>query len=218
MTFDEIVDDILDRLNLTSDSARTRIEREVNRYYRRVRTSIGLPELSREKGVSATTVVGSANVTFSAVQKVLHVYDDSSGRVRSLTEKTFAEMREVTPAEGTPTEWSHESSDDSTVTILLNTLIPATGPTELKADVISTRVDLASGDTPAFPEDFHDILIEGVLADEYRKREKTELANISKNEFETRLSDLRMWVAKSQYLDIRQGLKSEGNFRLFEYK
>lgn len=218
MTFDEIVDDIMDRLNLTSTDSRTRVEREVNRYYRRVRTSIGLAEVSREKAVSATTVNGSANVTFSAVQKLFRVYDDSTGRVRVLDEKTFDELRERTPASGTPTEWAVESQDDSTITILLNTQVVAADVPSLKADAISTRVDLQSGDIPGIPEDFHDILIEGVMSDEYRKREKMDLARIALDEYERRLSDLRMWLAKSNYLTIRQGERSENRLRIYTYR
>lgn len=219
MTFDEIVDDLMDRLNLSSTDARTRLGREVNRYYRRVRTSLGMATASREKAVSGSTVVGSANVTFSAVQKVFSIYDDSTGRVRLLDEVIFEELREMTPAAGgTPCRWALESQDDSTVTILLDVLIDAGGPTNLKADAISTRVDLTSGDTPPIPEDFHDIFIEGVMADEYRKREKLDLAKISLDEYERRLGDLRLWIAKSGNLTVRQGELAEGTFRKYTYK
>lgn len=218
MTFDEIVDDIMDRLNLTSIDSRDRVERQVNRYYRRVRTSLGIDTyVAKDVATSANTVNGSATVTFPAIQKIYRVYDDTSGSVRVLEQKSWDELRERTPASGNaPTEWAVESYDDASVTVRLN--VTMSEVQVLKADGILNVVDLDGDDIPAFPTDFHDILIEGVLADEYRKREKMDLAKISLDEYERRLSDLRMWFAKNAYLTIRQGERSENRLKLYTYR
>jgi len=158
---------------------------------------------TRAVAVSAAKVLGVATVTFSGVQKITRVYDDTSGTRRYLTEKHWDELREKNPGTNNPTEWATQSADDDTVTILLNVLAQDTDV--LKADGFLTTTDLSGSQVPAFPEDFHDILIEGVLADEYRKRERLDLAKISKAEYEARLSDLRMWFAKSLNKANQQG-------------
>jgi len=204
MIFSAIVSDLADRLNLTSSESQTRLGREVNRYYRRIRTALGMADATtRAVAVSAAKTLGSATVTFSGVQKITRVYDDTSGTRRFLTEKHWDELREKNPGTNSPTEWATQSADDDTVTILINVLAQDTDA--LKADGFLTTTDLSGSQVPAFPEDFHDILIEGVLADEYRKRERLDLAKISKAEYEARLSDLRMWFAKSLNKANQQG-------------
>ena len=98
-----------------------------------------------------------------------------------------------------------------TVTIVLNS-IPTTAHT-LYAEGLSNVASLSGSGTPAFAEDFHDILVFGAVADELRKMEKVQLAKDAEDDFERRLSDLRMFIAKSAYLDMYQGkTNSERNW------
>jgi hypothetical protein len=83
----------------------------------------------------------------------------------------------------------------------------------LYADGDSTITTLSGSDKPDFPDSFHDLLVYGAMADEYRKMEKMELSKECENDYEKRLSDLRMWIAKSAYLDIYQGRYTGNNFR-----
>jgi hypothetical protein len=197
----------MDRLALTSTEASTRVGRAINKIYREVGTSIGM-SFARQVATSATVTIGNPNVTFTATEKVLQVWRlNGTGTPIMLSEVLLAELRDaVTPSSDAPTEWAVYSTTSNTTIIRLNAN-PATAYT-LYADVISEVSDLSGSSEPAFPESFHDILIEGVLKDEYRKLEKLTLAKDSEQTFQRRLSDLRMFIAKSNYLDIQQGKRN----------
>lgn len=109
-----------------------------------------------------------------------------------------------------PTKFSIFSVTQTGVTIMLD-CNPTTTFT-LYAQGVADTTSLSNNDSPAFPESFHDVLIHGVMADEYRKMEKREYSRESEMEFERRLSDLRMFLAKSAYLEIYAGktAKSDG--------
>ena len=160
---------------------------------------------SRQTNTSELVSIGNANVTFSETEKVLQVWRlDSASNPTILTEVLLAEMRELAiQSSDKPTQWALVSTTSNGVTIRINAT-PATAYA-LYADVIAEVSDLSGSNEPAFPESFHDILIEGVLKDEYRKLEKIQLARDSEATFQRRMSDLRMFVAKSNYLDIQQG-------------
>ena len=208
MTFTEIKTEIKDRLGYTSTASDTRVGRLINKIYREVGTSIGL-SFSRQTSTSEVVTIGQANVTFSETEKVLSVWIlSSSSNPILLDEVLLPELRGVIiPTSDSPTRWALVSTTSNGVVIRLDAS-PETAYT-LYADVIAEVADLSGSLEPAFPESFHDILIEGVLKDEYRKLEKVALARDSANEFQRRLSDLRMFVAKSNYMDIQQGKLSE---------
>ena len=209
MTFSELKVEIKDRLGYTSTSADTRVGRLINKIYREIGTSIGM-SFTRQTNTSEVVTIGNASVTFSETEKILQVWRlDGSSNPVMLAEKLLAELREsVTPSSDKPTAWALVSTTSNGCTIRLDAS-PATAYT-LYADVIAEVSDLSGSTEPAFPESFHDIIIEGVLRDEYRKQEKVQLARDSANEFQRRLSDLRMFVAKSNYMDIQQGKISSG--------
>lgn len=209
MTFDEIVTEIMDRLNLTSTEAETRIGRRVNRVYRKVLGSIGVRTVSmRVFGIDADTEIGAQEVAFEGMHRITRVYDASQTPRRDLDEVSIDELRETDAVESdTPTKWALVSASDGSVTIMLNK-IPETSFT-LTADGFGTTGDLSSDDEPSFPEIYHDVLVDGVLKDEYRKLEKTQLAADSRTDHENMLSDLRMWGASQAYLKIRQGERSK---------
>ena len=99
----------------------------------------------------------------------------------------------------------------TTVTIILDRL-PSAAAT-LYAEGLIVAATLSGSGVPAFAEDFHDILVFGAVADELRKMEKVQLAKDAESDFEQRLSDLRMFIAKSAYLDMYQGkTNSERNW------
>jgi len=218
MTFAEIVSAIQDRLNLTSSASSTRVGTAVNRHYKRLTTSLGISHTSRNVfNISANTTASSAEVTFTDVEKITRVYYLSGTAKIFLDEVTVDELRDDNPpTNNTPTKWATKTISDSSVTVLLDSL--ASTSSALKADGFITTGTLSGVMVPAFPESYHDILIEGVLKDEYKKLEKLPLAKESKDEYEQRLSDLRMWIAKSGYLTIRQGERATEKFVPFTYK
>lgn len=203
MTFDEIVTSITSRLNLTSADGITRVRTEVNDRYRRVTSSIGL-NVSRRTTVQATAIIGVNTLAFSSVEKLINVVDRSSSPYRVLKEVTMEELRAREPfANNWARYYAIANITANTVTILMD-CIPEAAFT-LYADAYSTAATLTGSQTPAFSESFHDILMYGVLADEYRKVMKQALAQESEAMYEKRLSELRYFISKSAYLDRFQG-------------
>ena len=123
---------------------------------------------------------------------VSHTYNILGGRIGS-----------------TPREYAVYAMGANTVTIYLDSL-PDTAYA-LYASGLDDATTLSGAAVPAFSESFHDVLILGAVADELRKMEKFQLARDAESDFERRLSDLRMFIAKSAYLDIYQG-KTDTNW------
>lgn len=202
MTFSEIVADIKTRLNLTSTDATTRIGLAVNRLYKSITSSIGL-NVTRRTQVQANCSIGIQTLSFTGIEKVIAVIDKSSGSDRHLDEQSVDELKVNGVAGDTPTAFAVYRMNANTVQILLN-VIPQTALT-LYADGYVQAPTLSGSQEPAFPESFHDILTEGVMYDELRKLEKADLAKMAKATYEQRVSDLRMFIAKSAFQDIYRG-------------
>lgn len=203
MTFNDIVTEIKERLNLTSATATTRVGRLVNICYKRVTSSIGL-RTSRFGTVSANMSIGSADVTFAGVEKVERVWVTSGGSISRLREVTPETLRNTDTVSGTtPRQFAVINQTSDTVTIRLD--IQAEAANAIYADAHVVASTLSGTDEPAFPESFHDVLVEGVLADELRKINQPQLARISQQLYKERLSDLQHWMGKSAFLTIMQG-------------
>lgn len=211
MTFDELVAEVMDRLNYSSDEATTRVGKRVNSRYKRATSSIGLGVTRYEEGIAATATIGSRILTFNGIEKVLAVIDRSSGKDIPLTQITTDEMH-ITPVKGEPPrKFCIVGTSARSVDIKVDG--EAESAYVLYADGEVVLATLSGDDEPVFPESFHDLLVFGVLADEYRKLEKFPLAEETEIVWEKRLSDLRMWIAKTAYLDIYQGRYSGTSFR-----
>lgn len=205
MTFTEIRTEIMDRLGYTSTTAQTRVGRLINKVYRAITTSIGIRR-ARYTNTSMAVTVGNSEVTFSGAEKLLYVWTQTSSGVPTvLTEVPIERLREsVASTSDTPKTFGIKSQTSNAVTIRLDS-VPETAYT-IYADYIAEISDLSGSEQPAFPESFHDIIIEGVLRDEYRKLEKIQLSRESENTYQQRLSDLRMFLAISGTMDMKQGL------------
>lgn len=208
MTFLEIVDQVLDNLNLTSDDARERVERRVNYVYKKVTTSIGL--VTSRRIIQTVTIdpteVGSTlpDITIEDVQKVLAVrYVVSATNSKTLEERSMDEILDTTLVRRIPQSFAVNLMGPTYVTIRLDAYPTSTFTLNIEAYEIAPVLEGLM--EPYFPEDFHDLLIEGVMMDELRKMEKPALAEIASKNYERRLSDLRYFIAKSSYMDIVQG-------------
>ena len=203
MTFTEIVDEIADRLDLTATDDTTRIGRLVNQCYRKVTTAIGL-QLSRRTNVNTTASISSSNITFSSCERIINVYNRAVTPYKLIEPVTIDELRREQPytASDNVTKWAVTSQTADTVVIEMNVI--AQTAFAVYADVIATAATLSGATEPSFPESYHDILIEGVLMNEYKKSEKLALAKDAKLEYEQRLSDLKLWMALSPDRDIYQ--------------
>ena len=213
MTFDEIVTEIMDRLNLTSDEAETRVGRLVNRYYHRATTAIGIVNTTRRVfDVVAVGTIGANNFTFEGMIKITRVwYLAESGDKVFPDERTIDELRDLAVIDDgdTPGIYAVRQLGDTFVEV--ETDQNAETEYNLYADGYATTGSLTSDETPQFPEDFHNLLVEGPLVDEYKKLEKGDLVKASKMEYEQILSDLKHWAAKTAYLRIRQGERPRGS-------
>lgn len=202
MTADELVVHMMDALNLTSPEASTRINRSLNVRYKRVTSAIGLIT-SRRSTVSKTATIGSSQFTFSGVEHLDVVYRKVGTRNIPLIEITDDEMLDRTTRSEPPRVYSVTTVNPQTITITVD-CTPTTEFT-LYAHGLAILPVLSGSASPAFPESFHDVLIHGVLADEYRKMEKMQYSKDAEMDYERRLSDLKMFIAKSAYMDIYAG-------------
>ncbi len=200
-SFAELINEVADRLNLTSDQAMARIGRSVNERYRWMASSIGL-QTSVRGTVTATATIGSRFLTFAA-EKLFAVYDASATPPQMLEETTAEQMRLLPLGTDPARIYAIYRVGSSTVTIWLNA-VPTTAYV-LTADIETTLTTLTSGLIPAFPEDFHDLLVYGAMATELDKMEKYDLAAKQEALYEKRLSDLRLFLAKTAYRDLVQG-------------
>lgn len=209
MTFDEIVYDVMDRLNLSAASAQDRIGRSVNERYKQLCASMGIQTSARSTTpVTSPTVIGSRNVTFGSattkVQKIITVFDATiSPAVGVFTERSVDHLRNQSDSGDRSREFAVLAMGAFTVTIFLGGT-PTTVRT-LSADVELNKATLAGTDVPAFAEAYHNILTTYGMSIELEKMEKKDAAREKKAESEYLASELRMYIAKSGYLDIIAG-------------
>lgn len=204
MTFTEIVDNVAEALNLTSDDAIARIGKNVNRRYKRLTSSLGLLPTRRQIQTVAFTI-GNRRITVPSCEKVISVQDLASGDPRpiTLTLVTYAEMLTMTPRADRPTHYAIESIT-AHATVLLTNFTPAAA-FSVSVEGESRASTLSGVLEPAFNESYHDILEFGAKADELRKKEKVALARDAEMDFERRLGELRLHLAVSGHQDIVQG-------------
>lgn len=192
------------RLNLTSTDATARIGANVNYRYRRLTSSIGL-QPARRATVSVASTPATPQVVFS-LEKIETVYTTASGRRIVLTEVTYDEWRNrrvFAQQAGDPSVFAIESTAGGTITIVLDP-VPASALT-ISADGMESAATLSGADVPDFPASFHDVLVDGAIADEYFKMDNQRLAKDFEQRYEARAADLRYHYAKSSYLTIAQG-------------
>lgn len=208
MTFDQIVADVMSRLNLSSKDAENRIGVRVNDRYRRIVSSIGLSTSKiLIKGITVDPIVNTSlpDLTIEDMEKVIRIIlVNSSNTQRVLEQLTYDDATKFHLVSRLPNAWAVKRMGASSCTITFDAF-PATSTFDISVEGLEITDILADDAVPVFPVDFHDILIEGAMSDELRKMEKPDLASIAESNYERRLSDLRMFIAKSAYMDIYQG-------------
>jgi hypothetical protein len=221
MTFTDIQNEVADRLNLTSTPSLARIGRSINERYRWLASSIGFDTIERTTA-SASTSVGNRVLTFgpspTKVQKLLSVFNPAFQPPNVLDQVSFDEMRNQASRSGNePRAYAIQLMGSDNVTIMLDQT--PTAIYSLSADVMSNRTTLSGTDVPAFAEDYHDALVYGAMATELKKMEKYDLAKENEDMFfnpetgQGRVADLRLFIAKSAYMDIYQGRRSPDSVR-----
>jgi hypothetical protein len=209
MTFTEISTEITEDLNLSSSTAVARVGREINIRYRGIVSSIGLK--TSKPGTNTQASVGGTNeITFTGLNMVTRVEDFTGGVVRELKEVTWDEIRELTlPSSNTPIRWALKTVGSITVVVAFDVAFTSAA-VSLRADGFTPMTTLSGSTEPIFPQDFHDILVWGVKADEYMKMEKPAMAKYCEAKAASRLSELRLYLATNLYTDKRQS----GNINL----
>lgn len=205
MTFDEIVSRVAVDLNLTSLDAIARIGNHVNMKYQELVAKPWL-QISR-RGVSrATTTVNNRYLTFP-VTKIYSVFDPNNNDW-VLSEATFDELRNTLVLSDPPQQYAVAKQNSRSITVFLDSK-PASEYT-LHADADLRVVTLSGSQEPLFDEDFHDILYYWAKYLELMKVEKAIIAQEALEAGNALMRDLQFHIAKSAYLDRRQGKNSQG--------
>ncbi len=212
MTFTEIVTAITEQLNLTSSDAVARVGRKVNRAYKRVTASIGL-NVSRRTQILQAVTLGNQYVTFTGVEKITAVIDKSSGADRFLDLVSVEEVQKGTIHTDAPKKYAIYRMNAGSVQIITDS--EPQDALDLYADGYVLASTLSGSQEPAFPESFHDILVEEVLAKEYTKKGELVAAKESKETADDLLGDLRMFIAKEAWQDIYVGKMVSTRSRTF---
>lgn len=216
MTFDQIVSRVMYRLNLTSETSRTSVEEGVNDRYKRVTSSIGLVTSRRvilPFTIDPTDVDSTLpDAAFEGLEKILKISLVVTGRNRNVNPLTYEEITELTSTtlRALPNFYAVKRMGSGVVTVTFDAY--PEDPFDLLVEGYEIADVLEDDAEPAFPADFHDILIEGAMGDELRKMEKLQLAQVADNKYEARLSDLRMFIIKNAYLDIVKGKRPKSWF------
>ena len=205
MTFTDVVNEVLDRLNLTSANATTRVGRSINEAYKTIASTIGVQTIERVNGITANTVIGSRNITFTC-EKILTVYNTNFTPYLVLDERTEDEMRNETLVTDPATEYAVKLMGASTVTLELNSA--ASSIYTLTADAMVNLGTLSGVQVPAFSEDFHNMLVYKSMQIELEKMEKYDKAEKQEQKYEKRLAEYRLYIAVSAYKILVQGKTS----------
>ena len=215
MTFVQLQNRVMSRLNWTSTDARDLVKNYLNERYREVCSSVGA-EKTRRGNVTFTTAAGNNLVTGTGIAKLLGLYDAVT-LDRPLQEVSVDDIKSMDPAAdttGTPTHYAIYKHIDDEITLLLYP--EPTAIAALTADALLAGTDMSGdSDEPTIPVDFQDVLIHGAEADGRTKMEKPALALVSERKFDKRLSELRFFITKSAYL--RQVPIDSGNRRVSRF-
>lgn len=191
-----------DRLGLVHAEADTRIGRAVNRIYKKVTTDVGINLTRTVLASPQSTTIGSRSVTFTGMEKITRVHMLVGSNHKTLKEISLLQMREqgtVTTSDQ-PKSWAVLSVAGTSVTIIIDAT-PETSYT-IYADGSSTVSTLSGSQVPVIPESFHDILVTGVLIDEFQRMSNRQDSADCRAEFEQRMEKLRYHLAKSAYQEI----------------
>jgi hypothetical protein len=187
------------RTNLTTTAARDRIKAYVNERLRRVATSTNVGRV-RFGSVSINTVANVNTITSTGLVKIVTASIPAENQI--LDERTTDQLRSYdtdVSQNGVPRFFAVKAVNATTLTVQLYPEPDAIYAVVLEG--ILTGTDLsADADVPGLPEDFHDVLIFGALADELPHLQRTDEAAYYEDKFEKRLSDLKYFLAKSAYL------------------
>lgn len=204
MTFVQIQDKVMGRLNLSSTSARTRIKGFINERVRAAQTSTNLGRVRRgseslntvaaQATLETTTIIKPVTISIPAVNWVL----------REVSEDQLRNYDPVGQWTGRPAIYAVQKFKAGTVVLEFKPI--PDGIYAIQIDGMVAGVELsADGDVPAVPEDFHDMFVYGAACDELMHLEKFDQASAMEGKWSERLKGCRYFISKSIYLHRAQG-------------
>jgi hypothetical protein len=198
VTLGQILDRAMDRLNLSSDVARARLTSFVNERTRKIQTSCSLSRV-RLGTVTAITTSGTNTLVPSGIIKPITVFDVLGNR--ALGEQTLDQLRNMDPNtswSGRPSVYAVRNYGAADFTLQLAPM--PDDAYELTIDGVLLGGDMVDEtEIPGFPEDFHDALVFGTMADEYYHFDKPDHAQVQEQKYEERVRALRYFMSKSAY-------------------
>ena len=204
MTFLEIQNRCMDRLNLSTDDARTRIKNFINERVRALQTSCHLGQVRR--GIVTVLTVADEPVQLLdgiVLPKTLSI----PAQRRILTSTSIDGLRVLDPAQttrGVPARYAISLFDTDKTWVELLPVPDA--EYAIKVDGILNGTELVDdSDIPAFPEDFQDAIIYGVLAEENQHWDKVDRFEYLERKFKDRRSEARYFISRQIYLHRMQG-------------
>jgi hypothetical protein len=204
VTLGTILDKCMGRLNLSSEDARLRLQGFADERHRRIQTSCSLAQLRRGIVTLATEADTSSYTPEGVIKPISITVPALSGRI--VQQRTLSQLREMEESVewvGSPEYFAVTNYGAADFTIEIRPTPNAVYT--LSIDGVLVGSDFAADeDIPGIPEDFHDALVFGILADEYDHFDRAELSERFKQEYEFRVRELRYFLAKSGYLHRTQ--------------
>lgn len=198
MTLDAIVDKVANRMGLTTATSLARIAQVVNEGYKEIMAELRLNPVI----LSANTVIGNRNVTFTGAEKLLSVFDGTS--LLPLNLLTMDQLRNMPLQVDPATGYVPIAFAPTTVTIMLS-CVPAT-VYPLGADAGPALSDLTGSQIPQFMESFQNALIYKGQKVELEKQEKWQPAAMFQQQYVDRVNDMKHYLAVSSSLRMYQGV------------
>lgn len=207
MTFLNLQDRVMARVNRTSTEARTRIMSFLNERVRALQSSAGLAR-TRGGTVTLATVSGNNTLTTTGLVKITTASIPAQNVI--LGEVSFDTIRAADPAftlTGVPRQFAVKTHGATSLGLILYPKPDAIYSVQLDGLLVGSDMSNDS-DIPGLPDDFHDAIELGALSDEYAHDEKTDMALHFDARFKERTRELRYFMAKSAYLTRRQNDRS----------
>lgn len=216
MTFLEIQNRVMGRLNLSSTVARDRIKGFINERVRNAQTSTNLGRV-RRGSQTINTVAGQVFLNTTTIIKPITISIPAMNWV--LRERTEDQLRNYDPIgqwSGVPQLYAVRKINASSVQLEFKPIPDAIYAVVIDGYLAGTEMT-ADGDIPAIPEDFHDMFVYGAAADELLHLEKIDQASAMETKWNERLKQCRYFVSKSIYLHRAQNDNNVANWEWWFY-
>jgi len=205
MTYLQIQNDALERLNLpldASSSARDRIKRYINEGYRWLLADVGTAR-ALDATATITTVIDQAEYTVTA--SGIRTIRDTTGDC-VLEQTSLVELRRRDPGvddTGEPTAYAIRKAGATTLVVRLWPV--PTDVRTLDVDIIASVTDLAAdGDVPVFKAEYHSALSDYARMSEYEKMDDTRYKACAEL-FQAKVKALRFALRRADDRIVRQG-------------